>query len=138
MRPRNCRYTLQTADILSLRSVAVLSPLAGLFNLQLPASSASSGLCPWVMTVEGKLLASWALPLLTVVGFVAAWPLLRRVFASRQMFSHLSFTAAFVALILFVFSSLTSTTAALVQVRLAVVLSSELLHFSVDQSRLTT
>ena len=111
---KSLTYLMQAADILSLRTVSVFTPLAAVFNLQPPASS--GGLCPFVMSAESKLIASWSLPLLTLAVFLALWPLVQ-LFSCRGC-KRAPFSATFGALLLFLFSSLTSTTASLIQVPL--------------------
>ena len=102
-----------------LRTVSFLTPLAGLLNLQPPAAAGGGGggeaLCPFAMSVEGLLLASWALPLLSIAVFLLLWLLLPLVLCGRWK-PNSRFAASFGALLLFLFSSLTSTTTALVQV----------------------
>ena len=105
--------------MLAVRPVELLSPLAGLFNLQPPASS-GRGLCPFAMSVEDRLLASWAVPLLALAAFGAVSLVIR--LSSRYCKSRAheqEFSAPLAALLLFVFSSLTSTTASLVQASVA-------------------
>ena len=109
-------YMLQSSAILSVRTTPFASPIGGLFNFQIPATN--SGLCPFTVSLSDKLLIQWALPLLAIAAFAVLCINLTLPRAQRCWRLRATKTAAFCALGLFLFSALTMSTLALLQVPL--------------------